>query len=94
MYKIELSGCLTSFIIILIIYFLVKELWWFIVGIIGLMILYQYADLIYKTIKNKQEEKKANYNPEMGEVYKICPYCNSKLRISEQTCPFCKRALN
>lgn len=94
MYKFEISGCLTSLFILLLLLFLVKELWWLIVGIVLLLIVIYYGNLIYKTIKYKKETEQELYNPQMGEVYKVCPYCNSKVKVTAQTCPYCKRALN
>ena len=94
MYRIELSGCLTLLIILAIVYFLVKELWWLFVGIALIIIVAYYANLIYKTIVYKKEQESQNYNPQMGEVFKICPYCNAKVKVTATTCPCCQRALN
>ena len=94
MYRVEFSGCLTLLIMLAIVYFLVKELWWLFVGIALIIIVSYYANLIYKTILDKKEQSEQNYNPQMGEVFKICPYCNSKVKVTAVTCPCCKRALN
>ncbi len=90
----NLTGCLLSIFLMLLIFFLIKELWWFFVGLILIAVAIYYGKLIYETIKNKQLEKEMNYNPQMGEVYKVCPYCNTKVKVTETTCPNCKRALN
>ncbi len=94
MYRIELSGCLTSFLIFLLILFLLKELWWLILGIIILLVIIYYSGIIYGNIKSKVSEAEENYTPQMGEVYKICPYCNTKVRVTATACPCCKRTLN
>ena len=94
MYRVELSGCLTLLIILAIVYFLVKELWWLFVGIALIIIVSYYSNLIYKTIVYKKQQDEQNYNPQMGEVFKVCPYCNSKVKVTAVTCPCCKRALN
>lgn len=94
MNRVEISGCLTSLIFLLIAYYLVKELWWLFVGIILIIIVSYYARLIYNTIQQKNKEAQMNYNPDMGEVYKVCPYCNTMVKVSEKTCPCCNRALN
>ncbi len=94
MYRIELSGCLTFLLAFLLIMFLVKELWWLIVGIAIVTIVLYYARLIYKTIKDKKEESEQNYTPQMGEVYKVCPCCGAKVKVTATTCPSCKTALN
>ncbi len=90
----QLLGCLITIIIIALIIAFIKEFWWLIVGIILISIVSYYLKLIYETIKRKDEEKKINYNPQMGEVYKVCPFCNTKVKVTETTCPNCKRALN
>lgn len=94
MYRVEFSGCLTAFLFFAILLFLLKQFWWLIVGIALILIAIYYFNLIYTTIKVKNSEKEKNYNPEMGEVYKICPYCNTKVRVTAPTCPNCSRALN
>lgn len=94
MYKIEISGCFTFLLFCLLVLFLIKELWWLIIGIILAVIIFYYAKVIYNTFLNKNNEENKNYTPEMGEVYKICPYCNTKLKINATCCPVCKHALN
>lgn len=94
MYRIEFSGCLTSVLLLLLIGYLIKELWWLIIGIVIILIVLYYANLIYQNILHKKEEKDANYTPEMGEVYKVCPYCSSKVKVTATICPVCKHELN
>lgn len=91
---INISGCLISALIFLLLLYLLKELWWMIVGIAVILIAAYWGKKIYYIVKNEKDIKNANYNPQMGEVFKICPYCNSKVRVTEVTCPNCKRALN
>ena len=90
----EFLGCLVTILIIAITFAIIKEFWWLIVGIILICIVAYYAKLIYETIKNKHDDNERNYNPQMGEVYKVCPFCNTKVKVTETTCPNCKRALN
>ncbi len=94
MYRVELSGCLSLLIMLALVYFLVKELWWFFVGIAIIIIISYYTRLIYLSLTNKQDGTENNFNPQMGEVFKVCPYCNTKVKVTETTCPCCKRALN
>ncbi len=94
MYRIEFSGCITALVIFLLLIFLVKELWWLIVGIAIICIVIYYLNLIYQYITNNKTETDKNYTPKMGEVYKVCPYCNAKVRVTATTCPVCNRALN
>ncbi len=94
MYRVELSGCLIPLIIFVLIIFIVKELWWLIVGVSIILIVAYYANMIYKLFADKQKENEINYKPAMGEVYKVCPYCNTKVKVTASTCPNCKHALN
>lgn len=94
MYRIELSGCLTSILIFLLILFLVKELWWVFVGLAIVLIVAYYANMIYRIIMQKKDEEDKNYTPQMGEVYKVCPYCNAKVKVTAAACPVCKHELN
>ncbi len=94
MYRIEFTGCLTSLLIFLLILFLVKELWWVIVGVAIILIIAYYANMIYRLFADKKAEAERNYTPQMGEVYKVCPYCNSKVKVTAMTCPNCNHALN
>lgn len=94
MYRIEFPGCLTAVLILILLGYLIKELWWLIVGIIIILIVLYYANLIYQNILDKNAEKDADYNPKMGEVYKICPYCSSKVKVTATYCPACKHELN
>lgn len=87
-------GCLISIAILVIIFAIIKEFWWLIVGIIVICIVAYYAKLIYELLLQKNNGTNNNYNPQMGEVFKICPYCNTKVKVTESTCPNCKRALN
>lgn len=94
MYRVELSGCLTLLLSFLLLIFILKELWWLIVGIAIIAVVIYYMNLIYKLLVNKNNESELNYTPKMGEVYKVCPYCNTKVRVTAVQCPVCKRALN
>lgn len=94
MYRIELSGCFTFLLIFLFILFLLKEFWWVIAGIAVVIIAAYYLNLLYKTILDKKKEIETNYTPAMGEVYKVCPYCNAKVKVTASACPRCSRALN
>lgn len=57
-------------------------------------IVYYYARLIYPAVITRQQYSEINYEPKNGEVFKVCPYCNAKVKVSTMTCPRCKRALN
>ena len=94
MYNTSFTSCLTTIFLFLLILFLVKQLWWFIVGLILILIVSYYAKMIYLSISSKKINKEGHYTPQMGEVYKVCPYCNSKVKVTAISCPVCNRALN
>ena len=48
----------------------------------------------FNTFILHKHENEQNYTPQMGEVYKVCPYCNAKVKVNAKACPVCKRALN
>ena len=44
--------------------------------------------------KFDEAQEAQKYTPEMGEVFKVCPYCNAKVKVTAVSCPCCNRALN
>jgi len=94
MYINNPSGCLAILLILFLIGLFIKEFWWLIVGIAIILIILYYANLIYQNIIQSNKEKHANYTPEMGEVYKVCPYCNAKVSVTAIKCPVCNHELN
>ena len=89
----DFSGCLVSILLFLLALYLLKELWWLIVGLALIIIAAYWGRKIYLLVA-ENKLKKGNYEPQTGEVYKVCPYCNSKVKITERTCPNCRHALN
>ena len=85
---INLSGCLVSILFFLIIFLIIKELWWMIVGIAIILIVAYWCKKIYILLVKKKEN--TEYTPNMGEVFMICPYCNSKVKLNSSECPICK----
>ena len=41
--------------------------------------------------QKKAEQEK--FKPEMGQSYKVCPYCGEKVQVTELRCPKCGREL-
>lgn len=94
MYRFEIQGCLTIFFVICIFIFLIAKLWWLIVGLSVIGIVYYYSKLAYENISQNGLSDNKNYEPKEGEVYKVCPSCNAKVKVSATTCPRCKTPLN
>ncbi|MCD7879319.1 MAG: zinc ribbon domain-containing protein [Candidatus Gastranaerophilales bacterium] len=94
MYRNDVTGCLMSIFIALLIFFLIKELWWLIVGLVIIAVVVYYSSLIYEKVSQTVEKEKESVTPQMGEVFKVCPYCNAKVKVTTKTCPQCGRALN
>ncbi len=93
MYKYELTGCSTLILIILFVVVFAKQLFYLALAFSVLLIAIYVVFYIYRTIQIKKKEQDL-CNPQMGEVYKICPYCNSSVKVTAKTCPNCNRALN
>jgi len=87
MYKIEIQGCLSSIFILALVIFIIAKLWWLIVGLVIIAIVYYYSRLVYLTITEQKNQAETNYEPKDGEVFKVCPYCNTKVRVSAISCP-------
>lgn len=47
-----------------------------------------YLRLKANVVKHK-EEKEKNFEPEIGEVYKVCPYCGNNVKRNATYCPHC-----
>lgn len=90
--QISPIGCLLW--IILFVWIFIKLRLYYIVFF---LIIIAIAHYIYSQTKNKIkehiEEKEKNFEPEMGEVYKICPCCGNSVKRSAKICPHCKNPL-
>ncbi|MCR5260988.1 MAG: hypothetical protein K6C94_04045 [Candidatus Gastranaerophilales bacterium] len=66
--------------------------------VVAFLILFALAYNFYKQtkvkIKEHQEEQERNYEPEMGEVYKVCSCCGNSVKRSAKICPHCKNSLD
>ncbi len=93
MYKIEIKGCLIISLILFFIIFALLKLWYLVVLVVLVFIFRDYINTVKINIKEKEREKEINYEPEMGEVYKICPYCGQKVKHSQMKCPNCNNDL-
>ncbi len=93
MYKYEISGCSTLMLIILFVVIFAKQLFYLALAFAVVLVAIYIGFYIYRTIQVKKREKDL-CNPDIGEVYKICPYCNTSVKVSAKTCPNCNHALN
>ena len=88
-------GCLIVILIFALIYGFIKAFWWLIVGVIVIAIVYYYGKLIVQMVYQKRMNVcDSTQDAPMGEVYKVCPYCNAKVKVTAKSCPQCNRALN
>lgn len=91
MYRIGPLGCLFSILWIWL--FFTLKLYYLVFGVLILIA----AFVIFFICKNKYkvhiENKEKSFEPEIGEVYKICPYCNNDVKRSTKICPHCKSEL-
>lgn len=94
MYKVEFQGCLPFLLIFAIFLFLAFKLWFVIVFILMIFLLRNFISALNLNLKLKQQEKEKNYTPHKGEVYKICPYCNTNVKRSAEKCPNCGQPLD
>lgn len=90
----NITGCLVSLLVFLLALYLLKELWWLIVGIALILIAAYWGKKIYFLLKDGKISEPKNYTPQMGEVFKVCPNCSSKVRVTEVKCPNCGCELN
>ena len=88
----ELTGCFISLLIISLIFFLVKELWWLGIIVILIYLIRPYIIMLKEKLDEKKAEKE-RFKPEAGQSYKVCPYCGEKVRVTELKCPKCGREL-
>ena len=79
-------GCLIVILILAIIYGFIKAFWWLIVGVILIAIVSYYGKLIFQMVYSKRMNIcDSNHEAPMGEVYKVCPYCNAKVKVTAKT---------
>lgn len=85
-------GCL--FFTIILVWLFVKLKLYYILGFLILLALaYKFFQKTKVKIAEHKEEKEKNFEPEIGEVYKICPYCGNNVKRSANVCPHCKNQI-
>lgn len=90
--QINPIGCLLFTILAVWLFFKLK-LYYIIIFIVVLAFAYNFYLKIKKDIALKNEEKERNFEPEIGEVYKVCQFCGNDVKRSAKICPHCQNML-
>ena len=91
--RISPFGCLLWTILLVWLFFKLK-LYYVIFFIIILAFAYNLYVHIKGKIKVLKENKDKSYEPEIGEVYKICPFCNKDIKRNATICPHCRNKID
>lgn len=71
--------------------FIALKLYYVVGFFVFLAIVYNIYIKAKKKFEIRNEQKERNYEPEIGEVYKICPYCGNDVKRSAKVCPHCRK---
>lgn len=91
-YRFDITGCLTVLIILFFLVFLFTKLWWLVAIIVLIYLINTYIAAFQQKMAQKKAEQE-KFKPEMGQSYKVCPYCGEKVQVTELRCPKCGREL-
>ena len=92
-FQISPLGCLL--LTILFVWLFIKlKLYYLIAFVVLLAVAYNFYNKTKMKIEEHREEKERNYEPEIGEVSKICPCCGQNIKRSAKTCPHCKASFD
>lgn len=83
-------GCLIWSIFLCWLFFALK-LYYIIFAVIILAFVYNVYLRIKSNLKKYNEDKEKNFEPEIGEVYKLCPYCGNNVKRYATSCPHCNK---
>lgn len=92
MYRFEVRGCL-PFLFLFFVFFVLFKLWYLIILLIFAVVVMNVISQIKYNLELKKKEQEQNYEPQKGEVYKICAYCGAKIKRYAETCPQCGRSV-
>ena len=87
--RLNSFGCLLVFILCVYLFFELKLYYVAFATLCVLLSVYLYLR-IKEILEKKHIEQEKNFEPEVGETYKICPHCNSECKRSAEFCPNCK----
>ncbi len=91
--RISPLGCLLWTIFLVWLFFKLK-LYYVIFFIIILAAAYNLYLKTKNKIQSHIENKERNFEPEIGEVYKVCAFCGKDVKRSAKICPHCKNNLD
>ncbi len=94
MYRLQIQGCLPLFLILLLLLFIGIKLWFVFAIIILFYVVQNIISSVNIQMKLKQKEKETHYEPQKGEVYKVCPTCGISVKRSVDKCPQCGNDLD
>ncbi|MDD3237489.1 MAG: zinc ribbon domain-containing protein [Candidatus Gastranaerophilales bacterium] len=89
MYKFQIQGCLPVLLILGLLLFIALKLWFLIAIVVFIYLIKNFIAKLNINIELKKKEKEANYAPNKGEVYKVCPVCGKNVKRSAEKCPNC-----
>ncbi|MGN0005116.1 MAG: hypothetical protein ACI37Z_04010 [Candidatus Gastranaerophilaceae bacterium] len=90
--QISPIGCLLWTVLFVWIFIALKL--YYVVGfLIFLAIVYNVISKAKNKYYERKEQKERDFQPEIGEVYKVCPYCGNDVKRSAKICPHCKNSL-
>lgn len=91
--QISPIGCFLWTIILVWLFFALK-LYYVVIILLILGLAYNLYQQTKLKIQTKKEEKERNFEPEIGEVYKVCQFCGNDVKRSVNICPHCKNKLD
>jgi len=81
-------GCILWSALLIWIFFKLK-LYYVVFAVILFAIFYNIFSQIKSGIKQQKINQERNFEPQMGEISKICPACGNDVRRSTSICPHC-----
>ncbi len=89
MFKLELQGCLPILLIFFLLTIVGFKLWYLFLAILFIFVVKNFASIIIFNYKNGQKQKDIHFEPQKGEIYKVCPNCGINVKRSAEKCPQC-----
>ena len=95
MYYKQISpiGCLLWTILLVWLFFKLK-LYYVIIFVVILAFAYNLFIRMKAGIKAHKIEQERNFEPELNEVYKACPFCGKDVKRNATVCPHCNHPID